>query len=461
MGEIKHMFDTHLNITITPILAKSIIRFVTAYETVDQNAKAFNSPYLGVHKCCFLNTDRDNFFSLFDTDFKYIQKLISPHVSGNKTFNISLTDLQNFIKKIFTVGTKLTTIKGLTNKELKILINDISTVDKNFNVVSDPFNLFITYLLHRTKIAAIPDALKEETMFKTIMLLQYKFFTSLVNYRFKYPANENVARAAFEALNNRFDIKVYGTWKKLMEARGRQFISNEGLHYQTILNYDDDKKILYILSDTQSRIRNQVNTVMDEFMKTKANEDIIGTYSHLGTTNEGQIKMMDGTEGFDLLISSVYNDSLSVPRLLDEQAIRLISGLFSNLSAAKLRSVLISFSEYAVQQAKSGQSKKIITENDRTIFIGTEVLIQNLIQKTYRYCIFSKVNMSRPVEIIKTTKDVYSSSRILDEGIVSVRESVAKLILEIQDSRREATIATLRIAFITYLILISIKYLKS
>lgn len=462
MNKIKEAFDTKLNIVITPLLATAIIKFVNSYETIDKNALAFNSPYLGVHKCCFLSRDRENFFDMFQLSDNELKTWISSrYCERDMVFNVRLKEIDTYAKNLNKKFAENLATYGFTSKEIKRIVDEIPTVEKRFNVISDPFNLLITYLLHKTINASLPSQLKEETMIKTILLLQYKFFTSLVNHRFKYPADEAIARATFESLNNRFDIKIYGTWKKLMEARARQFIDKNGLHYNTIVNYNDDKKILYILSDIQSRIRNQINTVMEEFMKTKANHDAIGSYSHLGTDNEGQIKMLDGTEGLDLLISSVYNDVLSVPRLLDEQAIRLVAGIFGGLSPSKLRSVLISFSEYAVKQAKSGLSKKIIEENGRILFIGTEVLLQNLFQKTYRYCIFANVDLGKPVEIIKTTKDVYSSSRILDEGIISVRESIAKLMPEIQDSRREATVATLRIAFVVYMMLLSFKYLKS
>lgn len=44
-----------------------------------------------------------------------------------------------------------------------------------------------------------------------LLFLQYKFFTSLVNYRFKYKANEAIMTATYEQLSNKYYIKVYGT----------------------------------------------------------------------------------------------------------------------------------------------------------------------------------------------------------------------------------------------------------
>ncbi len=62
--------------------------------------------------------------------------------------------------------------------------------------------------------------------------------------------------------------------------------------------------------------------------------------------------------------------------------------------------------------------------------------------------------------VLKAIKDVYSSSRISDDGIIQVRESVNKLILELQSNRRDATVSSFRIAFVLYIIILSFKYLK-
>ena len=89
-----------------------------------------------------------------------------------------------------------------------------------------------------------------------------------------------------------------------------------------------------------------------------------------------------------------------------------------------------------------------------------DLLIQNIIQKSYRYCIQNKINMRQVASILKAIKDVYSSSRISDDGIIQVRESVNKLVLELQSNRRDATVSSFRIAFVLYIIILSFKYLK-
>lgn len=459
--EIKDVLGAAIKITFTPALANAVIRFVNAYESRGSHPEAFNSPYLGLHPCFFLTKDRDDFFSIFDVDQKMLNALIARHSNGrDAVFGITTRSLLDLAKDTFAAFQKMAATRGVTASEVRKLINEITSIDSNFKVASDPLNIFITYLLHLVATSNLQEKLKRDTLFKLLMLLQYKFFTSLVNHRFKYKPDESVMVAMFESLTNKFDIKQYGTWKRVMESRAAQFVLKDSLHYDTFLNFDDDKKILYVITDVQTRIRNQINIVTHEFMQTKERHDKIGTYSHMGTDVDGEKVIMSGNSGFDMMIASVYNDSLSVSRFLDDDALLLVSGMFRGLPLPKLRSLLIAFSELAVKQAKSGQSQLIREEDGIVKLIGAQILIQHIIQKSYRYCAQNNVNMRQIAAILKSIKDVYSSSRISDEGIIQVRESVNKLILELQSNRRDATVSSFRIAFVLYITILTFKYLK-
>lgn len=459
--EIKDTLSAFIKIEMTPALANAVIRFVNAYESRGTHPEAFNSPFLGLYPCFFLTKDRDDFFAIFDVDNKEITSHINKHSNGHDTiFGITTRSLMDSFRGMLDNLRRSMVIQGITASDVRRMVNDITSIDSNFKVASDPLNIFVTYLLHITAISTLKDELKRTVLFKLLMLLQYKFFTSLVNHRFKYKPDESVMIAMFESLTNKFDIKQYGTWKKVMESRAEQFVQKDSLHYNTFVNYDDDKKILYVITDVQTRIRNQINIVTHEFMLAKERHDKIGTYSHMGTDAEGEKVIMSGNSGFDMMIASVYNDSLAVTRFLDDDALMLVSGMFRGLPLPKIRSLLITFSELAVKQAKAGQSQVIKEENGIVIFVGSQALIQNIIQKSYRYCIQSKINMRQVASILKAIKDVYSSSRISDDGIIQVRESVNKLILELQSNRRDATVSSFRIAFVLYIIILSFKYLK-
>lgn len=465
--EIKDMLEANFPVTIDNKLAIAIQKLVAAYRTRGTNPLAFDSPYLGLQPCYFLTKDRDAFLELFQCRGTELDKIFSmpgkygatQGLTGRNFFAKMTKELSNLVKYLTPMLTKSFTLSGVAAGDIRKIIAEMSSVDKNFRVASDPMNIFLTYILYRTANANIPKKAIHDTMFDLVMYLQYKFFTSLVNWRFRHKPDEATMVAMFENLTNKFDLKQYGTWSKLMEARAEAFVEEGGLHWNTFKAFDDDSKILYFITDVQTRLRNQINIITSEFMNTKARHDKIGSYSHVGSDEDGEKIVLSEAQGFDHMIASLYNDILSVPRFMDNNALTIVHGMFRGLPLAKLRAMFIHFSELAVKQAKAGQNQLVKEENGNLVYVGAQILTQKLIQKTYRYCINSKVDINKIAAILKAVKDVYSSSRVQDEGILQVRASVDVVIRQLIENTRVATLAQYRIAFVLYLIILSFRYL--
>jgi len=171
---------------------------------------------------------------------------------------------------------------------------------------------------------------------------------------------------------------------------------------------------------------------------------------------------MANESGIDMAISGVYQDCMTITRILDYKALRLVSSLFTAIRTDQLKQLLISFSEECVKMAKSGEDDKTLLDKETGdhLLIGGHVLVMSIIQQSYRYCRNAGVNMSIPSSIIKCTKDVYTSSRISDPGINLVRDSVLYYVTKLQKSTRESTVSALKAAFILYIVVLSIKYIR-
>lgn len=464
---IKDTFTNNIPIKVTPQLANAVIKLVQNYETKGTHPEAFNSPYLGLYPCYFLTKDRDDFFSLFDSSFDEVNQLIVNATTGSNrnaaVFGIKSRALLEPILKYardFFNNRGFTNESNLSKSDIKNAMKDITSINLNYKVASDPFNLFSIYVVYIFLSSNLPEKLKREAAFSVLMFLQYKFFTSLVNHRFKYKPSLEAMQATFEAISGRFDIKTYGTWKEVLRARASDFLDKHSVHYKTLCVLEPDTKVLYVVTDLQTRIRNQINLFTEEFMRIKETQDRIGGYSLQGTDPDGNATIVDISDHFDAMVSGVYQDAMSISHFLDDTLIRLIVKFFTSLNQTNFRSVLISFSEYAVKQARSGQQLSTEKINGESVNVGAYVLINSIIQKTYRYLNLNNVNIRNVGALLKATKEVYGSSRIADEGIVEVRRSVSYLLTKIQSSTREATLTALRSAFVIYIIMLSFKYLK-
>ena len=459
--QIKDAFLQAFPIVITPAKAQALIKLVNAFELRDQNPLAFNHYSLGIYKCAFKTKDRDDFFNIFGFNEQDADDAVGDFISNGETVaGVDMKDIDKQMSKVDTQATKDMKTAGISAGDVRKTIQDISAIDNRFHVVSDPFNLFVPYVLFHLRNSKLATQLKEMAMFKTLMFLQYRFFTSIVNYRFPYKPDAAVMDAMFENLTNKFDIKQQGTWANVMKARAINILSANSVHANTLTTFTGDKEILYFVTDVQTRIRNQINLIAAEFYKTKEEHDRIETYSSVGTDEEGEKVLIDNNACFDMLVENVYTDSLSVAKFLDDRAIRLIISMFTNLNTTNFRSFLVNFSDKAVRDQRAQASDKEMDKDGKVLFVGAHILITNIVQKSYRFCLQNRVDICKPILILKTMKDAFASSRISDETILQLRYSTEYLVSTIQNSRRESVVSALRIGFMLYIILLSFKYLK-
>lgn len=439
-----------------------IMRYIQAYEARPNNAAAFMSPYLGVEKGVFTIEDRNGFFDIFSVDVPEIQKLLAANCDGkDKVFGISMKKDIVQLFKLYTNGIMrgLSTM-GVAPSDIRNIVSEISSVDANYKVASDPFNLFCTYLVYLVHNSKLSEKQKYELEMKILLFLQYKFFTSLVSHRFQYRANEETMQALYESLNAKFDIKKYGTWRKVMEVRAEEFLAKDSIHYKTISEYNDDKKIIYFISDVQTRIRNQINIVTSEYMSFKKNMDTFGSYSHVGSDLEGEKALMSVDNNLDLIIETMFQECMIVSKWLDEQAILLTSKLFQAVTVNKFRMLLIAFSEQAVKDSKAGTLNKVKEDNGKILYVGSQILLRNILQKSYRHCIQNRISPRDRMGMLRSLKDVYGSSRISDEGIIAVRDSTSYMVENLfADKLKSPTmLPTYRLAFIIYCVILSFKH---
>jgi len=412
---IKTTFDKELKIEITNKNAEEFILSVYQYEIKKDHALVLNSPYLGIHKIYFLSEDVHKLFNIFNVDFQYFNKLI----------------------------------KG------------IPSINKEFIVSSDSYNILITYLLHKTFHSNLNSVLKNKLSFNLIKMLHYKYFTSLVNYNFKHGAKEEIMKAVINNLNQKFDIVIYGTWKKVLEVRCEELTNTKHIHYNTIKNYNDDSKILYFITDTQTRLRNKLKIIIQLYYDAKERGDSIGSYSLVSELNEEKI-INNVVNNLDVILNNITNDILISNKFINSEYVKIIMSLFHVLKPDLFRYVLNSFTNLAVLQIKEGIFH-LVEENEKTkskTYIGVAALLKAIIQTTYRACLLEKINMKSKVAILEKTKNMYSASRINDKDILDIKNSVSIIIDKTTKSNREVTKTSLKIAFIIYIMLKSFDYLK-
>jgi hypothetical protein len=134
-------------------------------------------------------------------------------------------------------------------------------------VSTDVMNLSCLWIVHAIHASKLSAADKHQGIIDTLLILEYKFITSILAYWFPHRADEAVAVATYARLPKKYKLKELGSWGALLNYRAEATIANDSPHVKnkTVERFDDDLNIVYMVNDIQGRIKGYLKNIRDVF----------------------------------------------------------------------------------------------------------------------------------------------------------------------------------------------------
>lgn len=228
--------------------------------------------------------------SRFETEFTHRNKEHIDFFSGNllgvEKVRFLPSDYARFFDEVVRTD----------DTELQRALHALPSINTDWVVSSDVFNITSMWLIHVIHVIGQDKKLSKESrhrgMLAAALIFNYKVLTSKLAHDFKFPADRETAIAVYAALNKKYSLKKHGSWSALLVARAEDMIVERGLHWDTINNFRPDKKVLYMITDSQGRIRDIVKTLWDVLNTIRASDAKIVTTSSM-VTIDGESEMGD------------------------------------------------------------------------------------------------------------------------------------------------------------------------
>lgn len=373
-------------------LAKLIHRYANHFATKnEEHIQFFGSMLLGVHKVRFTEDDRLAWYNdILDVD----------------------------------------------ESELTDAVENCPTIEPEFVVSSDAMNQSFIWLLHRFHHSRLMREHEiEEVKVDLMKIMHYKFVTSLIAHSFKYPADREVALAAYSALSKKYDIKKYGSWGALIQARAVSIVARTGLHYQTYVRYDNDKATVYMVNDIQSRIREVIKSYRAEFYNQREQNSRISSNSAT-IELQGEKIVRDRTQAFTIYRRYLYTTLTNRNDFIKPELISVVSSAMSGVSTAHITEALEGLVD-AMRDIKSHYGTLI----DETLLHAID-----FIQK-------QQVKVNDLPFIVTKLRALYTASRSTDTSVLRIRELGDGLVEIYVRSKNPTVKAGVRTAVLLYLVL--------
>jgi len=406
---LKAIFYKYYNTLVTKSTIVQFNSYLRSFELRDEHPLMLNSPYLGINRLVFSPTDRSNIYSIFNID----------------------------------------------DVELKSNLENIASYNKNFETISDEYNILSMWLVHKAltiNTSNISKSLLMEFAKNILVMLYYKLMSSRLFRIFKHTPNEDVMRYTIESLNYRFDIVKYGTWKKLIYIKCEELLEKNSIHYPSFIKFEPDDKVYYIISDIKTKINSTIQSISELYYENFNTSKTIESYDATNTI-DGEKILKDSNYVYDSIICHVQNQILNDRVFINERYVQAISDILTSISYPILYKFLVYICNTAKDQKRTNSLQKDINKKEFIFYQGIHLLLYKLISFTFKEIIKRGVNINNKLAIFQAVKSLYSSSKYTNPEFLNIRESIKEHIVQSKLTNRLTTINGLVTGFVLYIFL--------
>lgn len=338
-------------------------------------------------------------------------------------------------------------VLGVDEDLLQHQFDNAEGVDpKNQKVASDVMNYTPGYITMRLmKETSIPIKTRHEACRHAFQVLHYKYITSLLVRRFKYPARREVMEATFAALNYKFDIKTIGSWGKLVKDRAEGIIDPHSIYGPLLydkLNTAEDIEywMRRTVTDTQTRIRELINKYYSVYITVLNSGVTIRTTSDLMINTDGEMALRDKVNGYRTYITYMHNVCTNKDNLIKPELLPIIGSAMHTMPEQMLQTTL----EFVARNFGQPRNK------DLTTFVDECLLY------TFEYMQSAKMSIQRQNDL----KELLSKVRLLimapktsDVRVLAIRDMGDAIVKNATNSRHAGQIASTRTGLMLYILL--------
>ena len=319
-------------------------------------------------------------------------------------------------------------------------IYNLPDITKSFKVSSDAINLSFLWVAYKALTSNLSE--KEKVMLATaaIMGLQYKFLSSLHTRRFPYPADEGIALMVYESLDQKSQLKQYGSWQAMLDARAESILGHDALHAHVIRTLKPDTGMVLALNDIQTRLRSLVQGLTDKYYLIKEKQSKLITSSKF-TILEGEAILKDSINAYSHIKSLMYNIVPDKNNFIKHDLMEAVVLVIKTIHIFHLSKTL-----------------DFISENYTIRTIGkTPVNIVELVDEILMFCLMllkkENIHLSNIPEVAIKLKGVLGSSRFKSDEYLSIKERVDFLVEYCNPSLNSNAVVSTRIGVVFYICL--------
>lgn len=381
------------NIEPTQRLARAISSFLVRLQTCnDDHINFFGGNLLGTDRIRFLDTDRAKWFDdILQIDEDYLRECV----------------------------------------------HAVPYIDKDWKVGADVFNLSCVWVVHQFyKSPQAKDPVIYQAMIDTLVILQFRFISSIYSQYFPRLVDKAAAEATYAAFTLKFNIKRMGSWGEILRDRAESFINYESPHVHALKTFQPDDKVVYIVTDMQTRTR---KTIKDQ-------------YNVLDKVRSGNLRIQTTQSTLTIDGDKIIKDHVNVFNNA-KQYLFDVSGNEASFIKRPLVDVVLNLMSTTSEQAFLDVLKMMCNEPVGSHRDEVEWMLEHTLIHAFDYIARNRIRFNDVGIILVKLRAMYMSSKSTDPILLELRERIEKYAKANSHLKSPAALASVRTAIMLYCLL--------
>ena len=326
------------------------------------------------------------------------------------------------------------------NDQIVAQCQRVKAIKMQWEVSSDVFNLSAVWVLYCIQNAkGLDEKKKHEAMMAVLFVLQFKFFSSRYFRYFRYPADKAIAEAAYSMLSMRFGIKQAGSWLKYFNTRSEEILGDKGIHSKVIDKMHDDDAVVYMLNDTQGRIREVLKLLYDNYLVAREKGARIASTSML-VEHDGEAALRDQTNSFTNYITYIKSVLPDQNSFIKHELVELVEQIMPTMPPKYFQQTLVWMSA----NSTANMANKINALLEDTLIHCFDYLSEDkgIVRNTHDIA-----------GLLSRLRGVYRSAKSSDPALLKIREDCESIVEKATQLRNESVVSSVRTGVLLYICL--------
>lgn len=373
-------------------MVKAIIQFSKEMKARTDHQSFFGGNLLGVDQIRFYTTDRDRWFDdVLQIDEEYLRETV----------------------------------------------HDLDIINTDWVVTSDVFNLSCIWVVNLIyKKFGFGNKLAMEAMIETLIMMQFRFLTSIYAHYFRKPVDNDAAEATYASLTMKFKIRQLGTWGAVLKDRAELFLAKDSIHLEAITKLTPDEAVLYFITDMSTRTRKLIKDQYAVLDKIRSGNLRIQT-TNSSIVLDGDKIIRDRVNSYSVARAYLYDVSGNPASFIKQDLVNVVLNIMNTVSEQNFKDLLV-----AASSLPTGPKRD-----------NLEWMLDNTLLFSFDYIQTNRIRFNDIQTILIKMRAKFMSSKSQEPVLLELRSRIEEFCEHNSKLKSPAALASARTSMMLYFLL--------